>query len=470
MAKIYIKKEEKEKGYNQFLTFIYRYIVFSNKLRFDNGTHMCISQKKVAAFLGKSKTTIYKYFKKAVYEDGFLTKEGTCIFKENQLYESNIYGFNLIALKKHLDSKGLNPTQDKEEAKTQYTAYIKSLHRKRKYKNENLSQEEIDEKEKRALARKRYRSNKLKKSFTHEHYNRVINGYNDRLEEMGKGEYKDSFLDEASFRASNDFCYTRNPKKHTDRPERVAELKKVGIVPADEYYECEFEKNDKNKPKNLHTGYELEKVYEKDTNGSIYRLTYNLNHDQQLSQDIDIYQLFWEAAGFEQPYSKEVKDNGLKMACMPIYMKEQGIKDCIKEFRRERKIREYNADKRLVVVEGYDNKEDSRYEAYAFLTSYTGLEIKEVLNRLCQAMHKVLGVEKFYGRDIFLYESELHADIKLQLLNKGIFVLNAFDGFFGKPDEFTKELFFEVYYNATENLKNVRRMDNMIKNETLEPA
>ena len=229
---------------------------------------------------------------------------------------------------------------------------------------------------------------------------------------------KDSFLDDASFRASNDFCYTRNPKKHTDRPERVAELKKVGIVPADEYYECEFEKNDKNKPKNLHTGYEFEKVYEKDTNGSIYRLTYNLNHDQQLSQDIDIYQLFWEAAGFEQPYSKEVKDNGLKMACMPIYMKEQGIKDCIKEFRRERKIREYNADKRLVVVEGYDNKEDSRYEAYAFLTSYTGLEIKEVLNRLCQAMHKVLGVEKFYGRDIFLYESELHADIKLQLLNK----------------------------------------------------
>ena len=83
-------------------------------------------------------------------------------------------------------------------------------------------------------------------------------------------------------------------------------------------------------------------------------------------------------------------------------------------------------------------------------------------------MHEVLGVEKFYGRDIFLYESELHADIKVQLLNRGIFVLNAFDGFFGKPDELTQELYFEVYYNATETLKAVLRNDAMLKNEFLE--
>ena len=475
MSKTYIKKSEDKKGYNQFMVFIYRFIVYGYKLRFGEGkSRIALDQKSIGKFLNKGTTSIGKYIKKAV-NDKFLTIEGKGIFKKNQAYESNIYSFDLKSMMTYLVSKGINPTADKKEAKAQIDAFTKSL----KGRKKRLSQEERTKYEKSVKARKKYRSNKLKKSYIHDYYNKLIKNYNSRLEEIGKGEFKDSFLDEMSFRASNDFCYTRNPRKHVDNSKRVKVLKKVGIVPADELYMCEFNKKGRKKrrikrtskryviktPLVLHNGNYLEEVYEKDTNGSIYRLTYNLNHDEQLSQDVDVYRLFWEAAGFEQPYNK-----GLKMSCMPIYMKEQSIPDSVKAFYRERYIRNLNADRKLIILEGAtkEDETDERYEAYEFLTSYTGLNLYEVLYSLSNAMHKVLGVEKFYGRDIFLYESELHADIKMQLLNRGIFVLNAFDGFFGKPNELTQELYFEVYYNATETLKTVLRNDTMLKNEFLE--
>lgn len=462
--KKYDKKADITKGYILFLIFIYRYIYYGSSQLFDEGRHICLHQKRIGEFLSKDDTTICGYIKKAVTEDHFLAIEGKGIFSQRQRHESNIYSFDLVAINNYLLSKGINPILDKNEAKSQIEAFITSLHCRHK----RMSPEEREKAEKRKLARKKRRANKLKKSYVHSFYNQIIQEYNRRIEALGFGDYKDSFLDELDFRASNNFCYTRNPSKHIDRPERVAELKRVGIIPEDEYYECEFKVDDKNKPETLHSAKELEDVYEKDTNGSIYRLTYNLNHEVQLSQDIDIYQLFWEKAGFEQPYSKDVKNKGLKMACMPIYMKEQALVGSVKEFNEEKSIRNLNSKRRLICTDGYDDSsKDERFKAYEFLTSYTGMNLYTVLCSLRQAMHEVLGVQKFYGRDIFLYESELHADIKLQLLDRGIFVLNAFDGFFGKPDEFTEELFFEVYYDATERLKDVLNTDKLLKQETV---
>ena len=475
------KKPEETKGYNIFLGFVYRYILFGYKNRFGESKQLiCLDQRKIGNFLNKSRSSVRDYIDKAVNEDGFLTIEGKGIFKKNQAYESNIYSFDLNSMMTYLVSKGINPIANKKEAKAQIDAFTKSLNGRQK----KLSPEERNKYKEGVEKRKKYRSDKLKKSFIHDYYNRIIRDYNARLEELGLSKYKDSFLDEYDFRASSDFSYTRNPIKHEDDAERVKDLKKVGIVPADEFYMCEFIKKGRKKrrikrtskryaiksPLILHTGTYLENVYEKDTNASIYRLTYNLNHEEQLSQDFDVYQLFWEAAGFEQPYNKDVKNKGLKIACMPIYMKEQAIPDCRKTYYREKHIRTRNAKRTLIILDGItkEEKDDERFEAYEFLTSYTGLSLHKVLNSLSKAMHEVLGVEKFYGRDIFLYESELHADIKVQLLNRGIFVLNAFDGFFGKPDELTQELYFEVYYNATETLKAVLRNDAMLKNEFLE--
>lgn len=321
----------------------------------------------------------------------------------------------------YLESANIYPFADENKAKQQIIDFGKSLNKETKEKQEKREKEikEEREKERKEECRRAEKALEILNDFVHNHFNNVLNDNNSRLYYLGLVDYADWYLDDIRFRATNCLCTTLNPEKHkndafADITKRYNMLMEIGI----------------------------ENPTENDVNGSIYRLTYNLSHSFQLSQNVDIYEMFWQAAGFKQEFTRDAR-NSLKVACMPIYMKEYTIDNSVYNYNKYRR-------KKMII---FDKQKKERMVAYKYLVEHTNLELAEILTKIAQAMHEVLGVDNFYGKDIFLYESDLHAEMKSKLLDMGIVVLNCYDGFYGEKGVFTEEIFYSVYYNAIEELK-----------------
>ena len=362
MPSVYV--EHPPQGYNNFLTLIVRFGYFNRKLFYNDKLVIGIHQERFSEFLGQSRANIYKHISKATKAGFFECISKEVYFSKKQKSPSKLYSIDYASTLNYLYSKNIDPFDDYQEALEQVIEFGKSM----VPEDKRIRREKADE----------IRQKKLLKDFCHGTvFNQAVRDFNDILRDRNLGFFADQYLDECKFRATNIICSTVNPSNHTD----------------------DFFFDGDTKRKEFLREFGLKYPVEHDVNASIYRLTYNLNHPEQLPQNIDVYKLFWDAMRIEKPFTKDVR-NHIKRLCMPIYMKEQGIYSSYENFVKA----EWNP---LILK---DKTERDRFEALKCIEEYTNIEIKQFLYSLADAMKRVLGVEKFYGRDIFLYESDLHAE------------------------------------------------------------
>lgn len=231
--------------------------------------------------------------------------------------------------------------------------------------------------------------------------------------------FRSTYLNEGSNRETNFLCTTLNPSKSHDScpPEEMLQYRHVVLS---EYFGCDdFE--------------------EFDTNGSIYRLSYSIHHNELLSHDIDIYSLFWKEAHFKGRMTKILRDC-LKVLCMPAFMS-NGAKNG------------YNS----MVVYKEDNEINSKKDwlkkvAINKICSATGLQAREVLDRLSDSMYKVLGTNHFLEEEIFIHESNLHILMITEFMKRNIKVINVYDGFYFSKNSMNQDVFNKVYDQCTREL------------------
>ena len=205
-------------------------------------------------------------------------------------------------------------------------------------------------------------------------------------------------------------------------------------------------------------------IQEIDVKASIYRLTYNLVHNETLDPSIDLYEQFyyycpslkkgfrddvtdiWESITGESA-SRPIKVRDLvKNLSMPLYMRAGSRKNACKKYGNEWAI--------AVECNNRIKPEDrNRYYTYKVLEKVFGISIYTIVEEWYQAMRKVLGVNRFLQDKIFWYESDLYIAMVKEFRSRGIKTANVYDGFYFKAGTITKEEFYEVYDACLNELK-----------------
>lgn len=233
---------------------------------------------------------------------------------------------------------------------------------------------------------------------------------------------KSTYLADGKLRESNRLCATLNPEKE---------------------HEMRLLATDLNYRYNVLTDFfRTNKFIEADTNGSIYRLSYNLNHDELLSHDVDIYAEFWKLAGFKIKMTKTFREH-LKVLCMPIFMS-NGAKNG------------YNALLTLKDDVQLTKSEHNRKLVLNQLSEALHLDARTILDRLTEAMYKFIGTDQFLEAEIFIHESNLHLLILNYCLEHNIQTINVYDGFYFKATDMTNDKYHDIYDLCTAELKKLQ--------------
>ena len=247
-------------------------------------------------------------------------------------------------------------------------------------------------------------------------------------------EFKCKYLEEGCLRLTHEICNTVNPL-HSEK------------INENNYWRSGNARN--NMLKEL---LNADEFLEYDINGSIYRLTYNLCHDNALDFNTDIYEIIWNNCGFNISWPKEQKElyrKSFKKLLMPIYMKEYSLGyranqwEYIKKYYSEHP-RKY---KRL------SKAEQEFFESYKLFADLTQKNMKDILDDIAVSMHNTLNIKKFLGSDIFTYESNLHIVIREKLMNIGIKCVNIYDGFYFIEDQISIDDFYKIYIDSMNELK-----------------
>ena len=228
---------------------------------------------------------------------------------------------------------------------------------------------------------------------------------------------KINYLDEERKRLTNAICCTKNPEKHPEDGNRYRLLREYFKVDNDTFEEF-------------------------DTNASIYRLSYALGNKKLLSHDIDVYEMIYNDCNFSIPWSKDVR-NIFKQLLMPIYMREWSIAfKCLM----------YDKWSRWTTF--YFESTKKEYEFYKQFEDLLHLPLREILDRVCAAMHRAFNLDKFYMAQIFIHESNLHILMLKKFFDLGIKTINVYDGFYFINGTMTQELYDKIYDEATMELLN----------------
>ena len=230
---------------------------------------------------------------------------------------------------------------------------------------------------------------------------------------------KSKYLVDGKLREHNFLCSTLNPEKEHQAKIDVANINYRYTVLKDFFGTSDF--------------------IECDTNGSIYRLSYNLNHEKLLAHNVDIYSEFWRLAGFKGQLDKISRDN-LKLICMVIFMS-NGDKNGYNS------TLIYKDDMKLT------KSEYIRKIALKDFCSITGLEAREFLDVLTAAMYRFLDTEEFLEEEIFIHESNLHLLILDYCKEHDIPAVNVYDGFYFIKGTMTQSQYQKLYDQMTLQLK-----------------
>lgn len=250
-------------------------------------------------------------------------------------------------------------------------------------------------------------------------------------------EFKCKYLEEGCLRLTHEICSTVNPE-HVEK------------INENNYWRSSHARIDMLQSI-LQT--DIKNITEYDVNGSIYRLTYNINHDKFLPFSADIYKRILNNCNFKKTWPKDKHDSfrtAFKQILMPIYMKPYiiGYKASQWEY-----INKYYA--------GHPRKyqrlsklEQEFYETYSIFVNALGISVKDFLEAVRSAMYATLNAKSFSGSNIFTIESNLHLLIRKKLLDKGIKCVNVYDGFYVVKSQISKAEFNKIYNESLVELKN----------------
>lgn len=249
-------------------------------------------------------------------------------------------------------------------------------------------------------------------------------------------EFTCRYLEEGCLRLTHEICTTVNPE-HTDK-----------------INESNYWRSSKARSDMLESmlSSNMKDITEYDVNGSIYRLTYNLNHDKLLPFDTDIYEQIWNNCGFPIPWSgrnREKFRKAFKLVLMPIYMKPHAIGYTASHWDYLNKYYAGHPRKYQKL-----NKEDQEiYERFELFTTSLNIDVKTFLEQVRDAMYLTLNTKTFIKSDIFTLESNLHILIRRKLLDKGIKCVNVYDGFYVVKSQLSKAEFSWIYDECVQELK-----------------
>lgn len=302
------------------------------------------------------------------------------------------------------------------------TLKTKAIEEIKKTAETKESKVKLSKKEKKQLKREK----KIEKKIKENRY------YLDKKIEQDKlfPECPSRYLEENSLRLTCPLCNTVNPE-NTDK---INEMN---------YWRSSHVRNDI-----LTKVLKSNAFEERDVNGSIYRLTYNLYHNKPLDINADIYSLIWNDA-FDIVWPDKSYRKKFKLLLMPIYMKESSTAYRISQH-------EYIKDYYYTNKEKYkslDKVDRDRFELYEDFINLTKLSLNEFLDRVRQSMHKILNVDKFMGADIFIQESNLHILMRDRFNKLNIKCINIYDGFYFIKDSVSKNTFYKIYEEALNELK-----------------
>lgn len=166
-----------------------------------------------------------------------------------------------------------------------------------------------------------------------------------------------------------------------------------------------------------------------DVNGSIWRLTYNLNHDEMLSLDTDVYTELWKAINFGEDF-KEGEREQFKYIAMRLYFGKNAGRDYLYTFNQY--LKGINEDE----IGG----DDLRYTINETFGE-SRILVEEWLNGM-------------YGNEIFLHESfiylKMFKKIK-ELINDRL--IQVYDSFYLSNKWFNKDKLNNIYINCINEYK-----------------
>ena len=272
-----------------------------------------------------------------------------------------------------------------------------------------------------------------------------------------KGDFKQKFLLDGRLRASSKFTLTKNPENHPEidvnlfeRQKLLLELqKKLGC---DEYTEY-------------------------DINASIYTLSYYIKNGRFPEKDFyDLFTLQLKQTYHEDKEFKTLRINKelrkkIKTFCMRIYMhgynpigKGSYVGTCKKILMKDNKLHNSTMVKEITYIDDIykyitgKNIEDSDDICNAYVTFYKNAY--DIMSNLCDIKRS----------KIFLYETLLCSLLIKMGTEKGIQIVNAYDGFYMPSSfisTFKKELLPKAYKEVREVYYKYQNKSTREKNKEL---
>ena len=248
-------------------------------------------------------------------------------------------------------------------------------------------------------------------------------------------EFKQKFLLDGCLRALSYFTLTKNPDNYSD-------------------YTINYERQRLLKKLEADTGY---KYVEADLPASIYSLSYYLKHGKPVDEYFYKYfaKKLKERYNNTTPYREEYKEK-IKTFCMEIYMHGYSYKYKAIILANQYK-NNFDLDYINDLIYYFSNKKISECDDY---TEYYQEFYKNAYDVMCELC-------EIKRANIFLYESMLCSILIKLGMDKGITIVNAYDGFY-MPEQFieyfsnemlpiayqkTKEI-YDIYKNKTIKEKN----------------
>ena len=382
----------------------------------NQGDSFPVNQELLGSYLNLCRVTINRHIQKMLDFGGLcLADKRYFNVKKGTHWKNNIYTVNRDKLNQYLiDNYGYDCLANITAEEPMFFDFLD--YKKKFYASPEELQEMYEE--------------DLKDAKQIAEYTKTYADFVEKLDELNadpQRKIKLDYLREGRKRLTSPLCGTKNPEKHKDNARAILLDKQYDGTPLQEF----------------------------DTNASIYRLSYNLGHNKCLPHDVDMYEILYNACGWNKPWSPEVRKM-FKDLIMPIYMKESSLK--YRTFIYERRQRYLD----------HCKKSDKDYVvACQKVEKYFDDTLLNITEKVRVALHEVLNLKAFCQAEIFIYESNLHILMLEKLKSRGIIASNVYDGFYVPEGSITKQEFEDLYDEATrelkKNLKSVKKIKKVVE-------
>lgn len=456
--------------------------------------HALQCQRSMAKFIGTTTNTISRnmkiLYKAGVVEkiDSISTKRKSGTYSNINMYAIDVNGLNDYIIKTYnfdlLNSDIITKEQYKKFMQIIYedSAIMRADAISKMDKDSEEVQKLVEAYNEYVKQQERAELNRRKKL---EATANIMEEFDDDLKfvQRSQPEVHHKFYREGSLRLTNDVCCTVNDIKEEDRTSVSGSV--------EESVRCKFINMTL-----FNSGVDAFKnksLIEIDKNGSIYRLTKHIGdfvNKFEGSTDFDnimanlftlpecddIYEYIFMHTDF---YDKNTWDSCtrtlIKQIFMPTYMKESAINYTAAMYEaKKHKVERFGkiyAKQHNIDISECTNIEDvidisilhdfsgnylfktddelTSYMYYRTLEDRFGVDIKTLRQAIRKALHEVLNTRSFENYKIFVYESIVHILVLKHFIQRGVNVINVYDGFYFEADSgVTVEYFNKVYNEA----------------------